>query len=91
LAIVKRFNGSAQKVRRAQILLKADANVSNWTDSRIAESLGCRKQTVENLRRRLVTEGFVTMGTVNQAANTPKTLHFRQMPFVWRFLGLRGC
>lgn len=60
VGIVKRFKGSAQKVRRAQILLKADVNVSNWTDSRIAESFGCRRQTVENLRRRLVTEGFAT-------------------------------
>ena len=58
--IVKRLKGSAQKVRRAQVLLKADANVSNWTDSRIAESYGCCRQTVENLRRRLVTEGFAT-------------------------------
>ncbi len=43
---VKKLKGSSQKVRRAQILLKADANGPSWTDSRIAESLGCRIQTI---------------------------------------------
>jgi hypothetical protein len=56
--IVKKLKGSSQKVRRAQILLKADADGPGWTDSRIAEAFNCRTQTVENLRKRLVTEGF---------------------------------
>jgi hypothetical protein len=55
---VKKLKGSSQKVRRAQILLKADAGGPGWTDARIAEAFSCRVQTVENLRRRLVTEGF---------------------------------
>ena len=33
--IVKKFKGSSEKVRRAQILLKADANGPNWKDKRI--------------------------------------------------------
>lgn len=56
--VVKRLKGSSQKVRRAQILLKADVRGPNWTDAKIAEALSCRVQTVENLRKRLVTEGF---------------------------------
>jgi len=56
--VVKKLKGSSQKVRRAQILLKADADGPGWTDVRIAEAFSCRVQTVENLRRRLVTEGF---------------------------------
>ena len=56
--IVKKLKGSSQKVRRAQILLKADADGPGWTDSRIAEAFNCRLQTIENLRKRLVTEGF---------------------------------
>jgi hypothetical protein len=56
--VVKKLKGSSQKVRRAQILLKADAGGPGWTDARIAEAFSCRVQTVENLRRRLVTEGF---------------------------------
>ena len=56
--VIKRLKGSAQKVRRAQILLKADADGPSWTDQRIAEAFGCRRQNVENVRQRLVTEGF---------------------------------
>ena len=56
--VVKKLKGSSEKVRRAQILLKADADGPGWTDSRIAEAFDCRVQTIENLRKRLVTEGF---------------------------------
>jgi hypothetical protein len=56
--VSKKLKGSSQKVRRAQILLKADADGPAWTDSRIAEAYNCRVQTIENLRKRLVTEGF---------------------------------
>jgi len=58
LAIVKKLKGTSQKVRRAQILLKADADGLEWTDAQISEAFHCRVQTVENLRKRLVTEGF---------------------------------
>ncbi len=56
--IVKTLKGSSQKFRRAQILLKADADGPGWPDAKIAEAFNCRVQTIENLRRRLVTEGF---------------------------------
>lgn len=56
--LVKKRRVSAQKVRRAHILLKADAAGPNWRDARIAEAFDCRVQTVENVRERLVTEGF---------------------------------
>jgi hypothetical protein len=56
--VVKRLKGTSQKVKRAQILLKADADGPNWTDAKIAEAFECRAQTVEDLRKRLVTEGF---------------------------------
>jgi hypothetical protein len=56
--LVKRLEGSSQKVRRAQILLKADSRGPNWTDAKIADAFSCRVQTIENLRMRLVTEGF---------------------------------
>lgn len=58
--VVKKLKGSSQKVRRAQILLQADADGPNWPDVRIAEAYHCRVQAVENLRKRLVTEGFET-------------------------------
>jgi hypothetical protein len=56
--VIKKLKGSSQKVRRAHILLKADAEGPGWTDSRIAEAFNCRVQTIENLRKRLVTEGL---------------------------------
>lgn len=56
--VIKKLKGSSQKVRRAQILLKADADGPGWIDGRIAEAFNCRVQTIENLRKRLVTEGF---------------------------------
>jgi len=56
--IVDKFKGSSQKVRRAQVLLKADAEGPGWTDAKIADAFGCRTKTVENIRERLVTQGF---------------------------------
>ncbi len=56
--IVKKLKGTSQKVRRATILLKADVDGPNWSDAKIAEALTCRTRTIENVRRRLVTEGL---------------------------------
>jgi hypothetical protein len=56
--VIKNLKGSSQKFRRAQILLKADADGPAWPDFKIAEAFNCRVQTIENLRKRLVTEGF---------------------------------
>lgn len=69
-AIIKKLKGSSQKVRRAQILLKADINGLGWTDARIAEAFSCRVQTIENLRKRLVTEGF-EIAVNGKARSTP--------------------
>ena len=46
--------GTSQKVRRAQILLKADADGPAWTDAQIADAFSCRTKTVENVRQRFV-------------------------------------
>ena len=56
--IIKNLKGSSQKFRRTQILLKADADGPAWSDVKIAEAFNCRVQTIENLRKRLVIEGF---------------------------------
>ncbi len=74
--IVKKLKGSSQKVRRAQILLKADADGPAWADARIAEAFNCRVQTIENLRKRLVTEGFALAleGKQRQHPPTPPKL-----------------
>lgn len=56
--IVKKLKGSSEKVKRAQILLKADENGPGWPDQKIADAFGCRTRTIEKLRMRLVTKGF---------------------------------
>lgn len=58
VTVLKKLKGTSQKLRRAQILLKADADGPGWTDQRIAEAFGCRTKTVENIRERLVEAGF---------------------------------
>jgi hypothetical protein len=56
--VVKKLKGTGQKVRRAQVLLKADADGPAWSDARIADAFGCRRQTVEMIRQRFVEAGF---------------------------------
>lgn len=70
--VVKKLNGSSQKVKRAQILLKANVDGPNWTDEKIAEAFDCRRQTVEQLRERLVTEGFELALNGKRPANPPR-------------------
>lgn len=78
--IVKKFKGSSQKVRRAQVLLKADVNGGGWTDVRIAEAYGCRRQTVEVIRQRFVERGFqeVLEGKQRSTPPTEKLLDGQQ-------------
>ena len=54
---VRRPKGSSERVRRARILLKADADGPAWTDRKIAEAFSCRRQTVENIRQNFVEGG----------------------------------
>ena len=56
--VVKKLKGTSHKVRRAQILLKANADGPGWTDARIAEAFSCRRETVQRLRERFVVSGF---------------------------------
>ena len=78
--VIKKLKGSSQKVRRAQILLKADIEGANWTDKHIAEAFGCRTKTVENLRQRLVEQGFeyTLNGAPRLRSPTPKLLDGEQ-------------
>lgn len=56
--VVRKLSGSSQKVRRAQMLLKADVAGPGWTDEQIAAAFDSRTRTVEKLRERFVTDGF---------------------------------
>ena len=70
--VVKKFKGSPQKILRAQVMLKADATGSNWIDQKIAESFDCTRQTVENIRERLVTQGFEIALNGKKPSNPPR-------------------
>jgi hypothetical protein len=74
--IIKTLKGSSQKFRRAQILLKADADGAGWSDVKMAEAFNCRVHTIEKLRKRLATEGFALAldGKKRQEPPTPCTL-----------------
>ena len=78
--ITRSLRGGRQKVRRANILLMADANGPDWKDSQIAEAYGCCHQTVENVRKRFVTCGFdeALIGTVREIPPVLKKLDGRQ-------------
>ena len=71
-SVLKKLKGSSQKVRRAQVLLKADADGPGWTDARIAEAFDCRTKTVENIRQRLVRDGFERALNGKQRESPPR-------------------
>src|SRR6476620_2616466 len=78
--VVKKLKGTSGKVKRANILLKADAGGPGWTDARIAEALDCRTKTVENVRQRFVELGFEVAlnGKPRETSPTEKLLNGEQ-------------
>lgn len=70
--VIKECRGKSEKLRRAQILLKADVNGPAWKDEKISEMVGCRVRTIENLRKQLVLEGFETALNRKARATPPK-------------------
>jgi len=58
VTVISKLKGTSQKVKRAQILLKSDANGPNWPHHQIAEAYLCRLKTVSNVCKSLVERGF---------------------------------
>jgi transposase len=50
--------GAAYKIKHANILLNIDVNGQGWTDEEAATAFSCHRNTVANLRKRLVNEGM---------------------------------
>ena len=75
-ATIAKETGKSQKLRRATILLKADADGPAWGDAKIGESVGCRTRTVETVRQAFVLEGFegALVRKKRAASPTPKLL-----------------
>lgn len=74
--VIRKLKGTSQRVRRAQILLKADADGPAWTDDEIAEAFSCWSRTVESIRERFVRQGFqeTLEGKTREEPPTPKLL-----------------
>lgn len=72
--VIDKLKGTSQKVRRANILLKADADGPGWTDKQIADAFRCRIQTVENIRKKCVLEGFDAALEHKKPSTPPGTL-----------------
>jgi hypothetical protein len=70
-ATIQKETGKSQKLRRATILLKADADGPGWTDAEISEAVGCRTRTVENVRQAFVLDGFEAALARKKAATSP--------------------
>ena len=87
--IVAKFKGSSQKVRRAQILLKADADGPDWTDAKIAEAYDCRTKTVENIRNGLSRTDSSSHSTANRGRSRQRRSYStanrkrKSSPCVW--------
>ena len=56
--VVKKLEGTSQEVRGAKILLKGGGDGKNRAGDKNTKEMSCQKQAVENVRRRLVTEGL---------------------------------
>jgi transposase len=56
--LVKKGKGPAYRIKHAYILLNANIHGPNKIDKEIAEHLHCHLQTVYNVRKRLVEQGF---------------------------------
>jgi len=58
VAVITKLKGTSQKIKRAQILLKADVDGPNWPHYQIAEAFLCRTKTVSNVCKSLLERGF---------------------------------
>jgi hypothetical protein len=61
-AIISKRSEKSAVVKRAFVLLAADANgEKQWTDSRISESYGLKTGSIEKIRQRFVEDGLQTV------------------------------
>jgi len=56
--LVRKGKGPAYRIRHAYILLNSDINKPKKSDQEIADYLHCHLQTVYNIRKQFVEEGF---------------------------------
>ena len=60
--IISKRSEKSAVVKRAFVLLAADINgAKQWTDSRISESYGLKRASIEKIRQRFVEDGLKTV------------------------------
>lgn len=78
-AIINTGKSAAYRIKHAHILLKADADGSNWSDEQIVEAFMCHRNTVENVRKRFVLQGLqAALGRKQRAAPREKIIDGEQ-------------
>ena len=70
--IVGKGRHAASKIKRANILLKADVTGPGWPDTQIAEAFVCHLRTVRNLRERFSQGGVLCALERRKPANPPR-------------------
>ena len=73
LAMINKGKAAAWKIKRAHILLKADAGKSGpgWKDQQIVEAFETSRTMVERVRRKLVEDGFDAVFTRKKRTTPP--------------------
>lgn len=56
--LVSTGKAAAYKIKHANLLLNIDINGQGWTDEEAATAFSCHRNTVANLRQRLVEQGL---------------------------------
>lgn len=56
--LVSTGKAAAYKIKHANILLNIDVNGQGWSDEQAASAFSCHRNTVANLRQRLVEQGI---------------------------------
>lgn len=56
--LVSRGKTAAYRIKHANVLLKVDADGSDWSDGQAAEAFSCTPRTVFSIRQRFVEQGL---------------------------------
>ena len=71
-ALVSTGTAAAYKIKHANLLLNIDVNGQGWTDEEAATALSCHRNTVANLRERLVSDGLESALTRKPSPRSPR-------------------
>ena len=71
MALITKGKSAAQKIKHANIMLKADVDGPAWTDDRIAGVFSVHKHTVANIRQRFVEQGLEVALNRQKRASPP--------------------